>query len=378
MPSSSAEASVYGHTALSFEDLYQAHITCRRRKRNTASALRFELDLEHELVSLYEELQSGAYRPGPSICFVVKHPKPREIWASEYRDRVVQQYIYDIIGPRFERGFIADSCACIKGRGTLYAIERLDRHVRSQTQNWSIPAWYLKCDLQNFFVSIEKARLWALLEPRIPEPWLRHLAHTILFHDPRENYEFRGNPQDLQLVPTYKRLTCQPSTHGLPIGNLASQLGANILLNVLDQHVKHYIRARRYVRYVDDFVILGRSPQWLNAVLHDIGMFLPAELGLRLNDKKTILQPVPRGIDFVGQVIKPWHRRLRSRTVDYAEREIETAEPSKLMAMTNSYLGLCRQATKSHGDRIRLCRAVRRRGHAVNGELTKAYRSTAA
>lgn len=326
MPSSSEESYAYGHAALSFEGLYQAYIDCRRRKRGTASALQFELHLERNL-----------------------------------------------IGQRFERGFIADSCACIKGRGTLYAVERLERHVRSKTQNWSVPAWYLKCDLQNFFVSIEKARLWQLLEPRIPEPWLRDLAHLILFHDPREDYEFRGDIQDLQLVPTYKRLTCQPITHGLPIGNLPSQLGANILLNVLDQHIKHRLRVRHYVRYVDDFVLLGRSPQWLNAVLHDIGMFLPAELGLRLNDKKTILQPVSRGIDFVGQVVLPWHRRLRSRTVDYAEREITTAKPSKLVAMTNSYLGLCRQATKSYGDRIRLCRAVRRRGHAINGALTKIY-----
>jgi hypothetical protein len=103
-----------------------AYFDCRRHKRNTKSALAFELNLERNLVGLFDELAGGHYRPGPSICFVVTRPKPREVWAAAFRDRIVHHLLYNRIGPRFERAFIADSCACIAGRGTLYAIERLE------------------------------------------------------------------------------------------------------------------------------------------------------------------------------------------------------------------------------------------------------------
>src|SRR6185436_4131704 len=113
----------------------------------------------------------GTYQPGPSICFVVTRPKPREVWAAAFRDRVVHHLLYNKIGPRFERSFIADSCACIKGRGTLYAIKRLESKIRSITENWKRPAYYLKCDLANFFVSIDKRVLATLLALKIKEPW---------------------------------------------------------------------------------------------------------------------------------------------------------------------------------------------------------------
>ncbi|HBO82067.1 MAG TPA: reverse transcriptase, partial [Cupriavidus sp.] len=133
-----------------------AYFDCRRRKRNTHSALVFEQRLERNLRDLHDELMDGSYKPGRSICFVVTRPKPREVWAADFRDRVVHHLLYNQIAPRFHASFIADSCACIPGRGTLYAAERLEAKVRSITQNWVHPAWYLKCDLANFFVSIDK------------------------------------------------------------------------------------------------------------------------------------------------------------------------------------------------------------------------------
>ena len=111
-------------TDFSFTDLVDAYLDCRRTKRNTASALDFEQHLERNLVSLYDELTAGTYQPGPSICFVITRPKVREVWAAQFRDRIVHHLLYRKIGPRFEAGFIADSCACIPGRGTLYAARR--------------------------------------------------------------------------------------------------------------------------------------------------------------------------------------------------------------------------------------------------------------
>ena len=358
-----------------FEALLQAYLDCRASKRNTASALAFEARLEANLVELHHELCSGQYRPGRTICFVITRPKAREVWAADFRDRIVHHLLYNHISPRFYARFIANTCACIPGRGTLYAARRLEHDVRSITQNWSRPAHYLKCDLANFFVAIDKPTLFAQLAAQVHEPWWLALSHTVLFHDPRGDVEVRGSMAKLARVPPHKSLFNAPDDTGLPIGNLSSQFFANVHLDALDQFAKHQLHARRYIRYVDDFVLLHESPQHLHQCLQRIEAFLPTRLGARLNPSKTILQPVDRGIDFVGHAIKPWRRTTRPRTLATALQRIETMPAADTYAAGNSYLGLVRQATHSHKDRAALCRALLKRGHAVEGlHLTQAFR----
>ena len=370
----SADQSERYHADFSFSELVEAYFDCRKSKRNTASALAFEQDLERNLSRLDDELRAGTYRPGRSICFVITRPKPREVWAADFRDRIVHHLLYNRISPRFYASFIADSCACIPGRGTLYAATRLGAKVRSITKNWSRPAHYLKLDLANFFVSIDKRIVFEQLSKRITEPWWLSLAGAVMFHDPRQDFELRGTPALLDLVPSHKRLTNQPAHLGLPIGNLSSQFFANIFLDALDQHCKHQVRARHYIRYVDDFILLHESPEWLNAAHTDIEAWLPEHLGVRLNPSKTILQPVDRGVDFVGHVIKPWHRSTRRRTVNEAVRKVATTPAEDLFEVANSYFGLLRQAEHSHHDRARVANALRRRGHTIKADLTKTYR----
>lgn len=377
VPAPSADQSERHHADFSFEELVQAYLDCRETKRNSASALAFELNLERNLCQLHDELNSGIYRPGRSICFVITRPKPREVWAAEFRDRIVHHLLYNRIAPRFYAGFIADSCACIPGRGTLYGAKRLEAKIRSITENWSKPAHYLKLDIANFFVSINKHVVRELLAKRISEPWWMQLAEQVLFHDPRENFEFRGNSYLLNRVPSHKRLTSQPSHLGLPIGNLSSQFFANVLLDALDQHIKHGLRCRHYVRYVDDMVLLHASPQCLNQARADIEAWLPEHLGLRLNPAKTILQPVERGVDFVGQVIKPWRCSTRRRTFNEALSRTGQMPADELFETANSYFGLLRQASHSHHDRARLANILRRRGHCINKGFTKTYRRSA-
>ena len=358
------------------EQLAVAYFDCRRTKRNTPSALVFEQHLERNLINLFDDLQDGSYQPGQSICFVVTRPKAREVWAADFRDRVVHHLLYNKIAPRFYASFIKDTCACIPGRGTMYAAKRLEAKIRSVTQNWARPAFYLKCDLANFFVAIDKDVLRGQIAARVSEPWWLRLAETILFHDPRENYQLRGAPELLARVPAHKRLVNQPAHLGLPIGNLSSQFFANIYLDALDQHAKHRIGAKHYIRYVDDFLLLHESPQWLGAALASINEFLPRVLHANLNPTKTILQPIARGVDFVGQVITPWHSRTRRRTVHEATSRISGIPAADVFAAANSYFGLLRQADSSHADRVALARAVMRRGHCVNGALTKTYRKS--
>jgi RNA-directed DNA polymerase len=347
---------------------------CRKNKRNTASALAFEAHLEANLCALFEELAAGAYRPGRSICFVITRPKPREVWAADFRDRIVHHLLYNHVAPRFIASFDAGSSACIPGRGTLYAARRLEAGVRSVTENWSRPAHYLKCDLANFFVAIDKQVLHEQLARKITEPWWLWLADVILFHDPREDVEMRGRAELLAKVPPHKSLFNAPADTGLPIGNLSSQFFANVHLDALDQFCKHQLRARHYVRYVDDFILLHREPAWLVNAHQQIREFLPARLGARMNDSKTALQPVERGIDFVGHVVKPWRRTTRPKALRMAVDRLERMPAQDVYASGNSYLGLVRQAGASHQEQVAIARALLKRGHAVDGALTKVFR----
>lgn len=361
------------HADFSFSELTKAYFDCRRSKRNSQSALKFEINLERNLQALDNELRTNTYTPGKSICFVITHLKPREVWAADFRDRIVHHLLYNRIEKIIHARFIADSCACIPGRGTLYGAIRLEKKVRSITQNWAKPAYYLKADLANFFVSIDKNILSKLITKHISEPWWRELALQILHHDPRKNYETRGNPALLSKVPEHKRLTNQSSDFGLPIGNLSSQFFANIYLNELDQFIKHTLRAKHYIRYVDDFVLLHQSPQWLNKALKEIEYFLAQKLNAQLNPTKTILQPIHRGIDFVGQVILPHRRVTRKRTVNHAIYRVKNSPHKNLKETTTSYFGLLRQVSHSRQNRLKLAREALRRGRTVDYQLTKAY-----
>lgn len=198
------------------------------------------------------------------------------------------------------------------------------------------------------------------------------LINTKALADAMDIIIFSGRPESLALVPPHKSLFNAPHDRGLPIGNLTSQFFANVYLNALDQFIKHQIRPLGYARYVDDFVLLHPNPAWLTAAQRRIEEFLDSRLKLAVNPRKTIIQPVAHGVDFVGHVIKPWHtiprRTLPARAVATA-RSADEAMPERL----NSYLGLMRQ-TKSHNARAALCREALRQGYSVDHRFTKVYR----
>lgn len=353
--------------------MLRAWASTRRHKRTKASIRAYGAQIERNLVALHEALTAGTYTPGRSICFAIVRPKPREVWAATVGDRVGHHLLYDAIAPRFERAFIADSCACIAGRGTLYGARRLEAKVRSITRGFTRPAYYLKCDIANFFVSIHKPTLRVLIARRVHEPHLLDLADRILFHDPRADVDMQGAPERMALVPAHKSLLNQPADRGLPIGNLSSQFFANVYLDELDQFIKHRLGARHYIRYVDDLVLLHESARQLNAWREKIDAFLQERLQLRLNPSKTVVQPIARGVDFVGQVVRPGGRTLRARTLNDALHRLATVPRAQVYAATNSYLGLARQTTRNHRARVQIANVARDRGLAVDHKLTKAY-----
>ncbi len=302
-------------TLFSYENLYRHYLGCRRNKRNTMNALRFEAQQELNLLALSEALQGRDYRPGPSVCFVTKRPKLREIFAADFRDRVVHHVLVGDLEQYWERVFIHDSYACRKGKGVHAAVDRLQRFTRQVTANGQRRGWYLQLDIRNYFPRIDKAILWRLLEPHIADADARWLTELLVFHDCTEGHIPKGAPGELARVPAHKSLLrCEPGK-GLPIGNLNSQFFANVYLNGLDQFVKHMLRCRHYLRYCDDFVLLSDDPEQLGEWRAAIEGYLDQTLQLELNPRQR-LRPLSDGVDFLGYIVRRDYRLVRRRVVN--------------------------------------------------------------
>jgi hypothetical protein len=198
----------------------------------------------------------------------------------------------------------------------------------------------------------------------VSEEWILKLIEKVIFHDARDNVYIKSPAYKFKLVPEYKSLWHTPSEKGLPIGNLTSQFFSNVYLNVLDQYVKHHLKCKYYVRYVDDFVIMHKDPQYLNHVHKELTKFLKKRLNLDLHQNKKTVNRVDKGIDFVGFVVKPYRIGLRQRTLRRIfkiireqkknERWFYGEELKKFIATMNSYLGLLRN-TEGYNLRKEIC-----------------------
>jgi RNA-directed DNA polymerase len=317
----------------SFRALWRHYRQCRRNKRNTINALVFEANAEANLLALQDELREHTYRPGRSICFITNGPKPREVFAADFRDRVVHHLLVSHQERVFEPIFIHDSYACRKGKGTLAASDRLMTFLRRVTANGKRAAWALKLDVASFFPTIDKETLFAILTRKIKHPELAWLTRTLLFHDPTTDYRFRSRnrgapgPQSPDYpIPPHKSLFGKGNKRGLPIGNLTSQFWGNVYLNVLDQFVKRKLKCHYYLRYVDDMVLLAKDGETLAAWCETIQEFLREQLKLSLRPEMTTAFAVKRGIDFVGW--KTWwnYRLPRRRTLDTVARKLDDFE----------------------------------------------------
>ena len=303
-------------------DLFQAYYDARRNKRNTPSQLRFELNLETNLINLYYELRDRRYSPSPSVCFVVQDSVRREVFASEFRDHIVHHLYYNYVSPLFERQFIYDSYSCRKGKGTLLGIERLEHHIRSVSRNYTREAYILKMDIRGYFMSINRRLLRDMVYEMIrrvhlPEKYMdivMYLTDIITQKDPLHGAKMRGNPHDWDDLPPSKCLSHSPQGVGMPIGDLTSQLFSNVFLNKLDWYVTSTLGFKHYGRYVDDFYIVDSDRQRLVSAISQIGKMLNT-LGLELHPKKVRMQPAKEPTLFLGAIIFPYYRHCFSRTM---------------------------------------------------------------
>ncbi len=345
-------------TIFTMEKLYIAYVQCLKHKKNTANALKFELNREKNLFSLLSDLQSGKYEISRHICFVVAEPSPREIFAGDFRDRVVHHLLCNEIQPIFEEDFIDASYANRKGRGMHQAVRKLKFHlVRGGRDRQRL--YYLKLDIKGFFRNIDKNILYEIVANkisnlRVEKEWKKEvlwLAREIIMHDPTSDFIFKGRKETRNLIPKEKSLLFGDKSKGLPIGNLTSQFFANVYMNELDHFVKEKLGFERYIRYVDDFLILDEDEKGLKETTGKVSRFLEGRLQLRLCQDKTILLPTERGIDFLGYYIKPSHTLVRRKVVKRFKKRLYEArnnEDGLLSAndipMVQSYLGHLKHA----------------------------------
>ena len=287
-----------------------------KEKTGTINALRFEADLLENLFDLALDLQKGRYRPSRSVCFVTRSPKLREIFAADFRDRVVHHLVVREMEKIWDPRFIHDSYASRKGKGIHGAVDRLQGFMRKVTRNEKKAGFFLQLDVRSFFMSIDKRILFSIFDqdPKTSEV-LRGLLSTLIFHDPTTDYHFKGNRKLLYAIPPHKTLFKVGPHKGLPIGNLTSQFFANVYLNELDQFVKHQLRCRFYLRYVDDFILLSESRAELKEWRERISRFLDDRLALRLKEGDRIRR-VSEGADFLGYITRPGYRLVRKRVVN--------------------------------------------------------------
>lgn len=322
-----------------FENLYKAYLKARRGKRFREEVLEFTANLEENLITIQNELIWKTYRTGKYRQFYVYEPKVRLVLALPFKDRIVHHALCSVIEPIFEKAFIYDSYACRVGKGTHPGVDRLTGFLRRAQRIWERP-YCLKADIAQYFPTVDHKILLSLYRKKIRCPDILWLLTEII-----------NSTADAD----------DPNPRGLPIGNLTSQLSANIYLNELDHFCKEVLRLRFYVRYMDDFVILHGDKRKLRLIKNEIQVFLNDRLRLEYNGKTAIF-PISQGINFLGYRIWPTHRLLRKNSIKRMRQKLKGFEKGyaagrvdrkEVEASLRSWLGHC-QHCDSYNLRRRL------------------------
>jgi len=340
----------YEDFSLLFLELRKAYMDARRHKRSTINQLKFERDLESGLLSLETELSERTYELRPSVCFINELPVKREIIAADFRDRVVHHFLYNRIYPVFDKKFIYDSYSCRVGKGTLFGINRARRFLRS-CGSFGGEVWVLRLDIQGYFMAINREILFKLITDGLGGRRFRgsedtdltdFLIRKTVFNDPLKNARFRSPSSAWDDLPKDKSLMNSARNCGLPIGNLTSQLFANIYLNPLDHFVKRELKIKHYGRYVDDMLLVHRDKSVLLGAVSLIREFLSKNLNLTLHPRKIKLQLAGKGFAFLGAYIYPNRVAAGRRIVRNFKNRVFNPMPgySGQSVRLQSYLGL--------------------------------------
>lgn len=346
-----------------FNDLHIAFVDARKNKSSKEYVKIFEFNLKENLEILCDELWNRTYNPGPSSCFIVHHPSKREVFAAEFRDRIVHHLYFNYTHELFERTFISDSYSCIKNRGTHYGIHRLEKHIRQEGENYTKDCYVLKVDIRGYFMNISRDRLYEITlnsldkmkyhlinkdkkqvwDDIIDYDFIKYLTKVIIYVDPISNCRIISRSDEWEGLSECKSMFSVRSKCGLPIGNLTSQLFSNIYLNLLDQYCKRVLKSKHYGRYVDDSYHVSCDLEFLKSIIKPIENFLREILYLEIHKGKIKIINVKYGVEFLGAFIKPYRTYINSSTLRRIKKNIANIDQKddiSIYRTINSYLGI--------------------------------------
>ncbi len=348
------------------EEIYEAYYDCRKNKRSKASAVMFSVHYERELRKLRRELNDMTYNIGTSIAFGITRPKHREVFAASFRDRIVHHLLMMKLEPILESEMIDNSFNCRKGKGTECGVNTLAEQIKTVSQNYTREAYVLQCDLQGFFMSIDKHILWNMVSDIMRKKWCYGnldwwlwLVKMIIIHRPERDCVIKGDKRILDNLPDNKTLF-RSGGKGLPIGNLTSQIFGNYYLTPFDWWLRSILpKGCDTGRFVDDFYVVGTDGKGMMKTIPAIRQHLK-DYGLTLHPRKVMITEVKKGVKFIGAVIKPWGIYTGNRTVGHAFEvaEIERVENlERHVQRLNSYFGFMKHRL-TYAIRWRLFNAI--------------------
>lgn len=326
------------------ENLFSAWDEFKKGKGQKLDVLRFEKNLEQNIFQLHRDLRDKTYQHGGYTSFYIHDPKLRHIHKATVRDRVLHHAMFKVLSPIFESTYIHNSFSCRLSKGNHKGVKALAHMLRQASKNSTKTCFVLKCDIRKFFDSIDHDILIELIQRKIRDKNAMDLLREILTSFANEQPNLFG-------------------IKGVPIGNLTSQLFANIYMNELDQFIRHDLKVKYYARYTDDFIIVSDNKDYLEKLLPPIQSFLREKLKLKLHPSKVSIRKYRQGIDFLGYVALPHHIALRTKTRKrmmwklrnkMAEYKNNTISKSTLLATFQSYLGVL-----SHADAHKLSQELR-------------------
>jgi len=342
-------------------DLFQAYFDAQKNKKRTRSAIEFEMNFEVEIFRLYDEIVSRRYEISASTCFISFYPVKREIFAGAFRDRIVHHLVFNYLNPFCERIFINDTYSCRKGKGTSYGVARANHFVRSCSGNYQKDCYVLKLDIAGYFMSISKNILFLKIEKLIEKfekeitfdkELFLWLIRKIIFNDPTKNCFVKGKKSEWVGLPKSKSLFFSRKNSGLPIGNLTSQLFANLYLNDFDHFIKCKLKCHYYGRYVDDLLFVSPNKQFLSSLYCLLDEYLWENLSLHLHKKKIYFQHFKKGFVFLGRIILPHRIYLKNRIksnlyqkveewkIIYSKEDVSEEEKTSVKSSQCSYHGM--------------------------------------
>lgn len=316
--------------------------------------------MSQNLYKLWVDLNKNNYTIGKSIAFIVDKPVKREVFAADFRDRIVHHLLIKRIMFAFEEEMIDNSFSCRRGKGTLCGVKTLEREIKEVSEDYTKEAYVLKCDIKSFFMTINKNILYQKVDMLIKNKvypnddkqysFTSNLARLIINNCPQESCIIKHSISKWRDLPKEKSLFNTPLTHGIPIGNLTSQIFANYLLNDFDHFIYNILGFKYYGRYVDDFYVLSNDK---NALLKAIPLIQNklSEIGIKLHPNKLYLQNINRGVKFIGGIVKPNRIYISNRTVrnlkkflykmkfKFDDKIVTQKDVEKLVCSFNSYMG---------------------------------------